>query len=70
MKSTAGARFLAHEKFQVEEQRVSDQDYSPVLHPPLRGPLVERLSLASLRAVADLFGWSLKDMTQRYKWVG
>ena len=38
--------------------------------PPSRGPLIERLSLDSLRAIAGLFGWSLRDMEIRYKWAG
>jgi len=67
LKSTAGARFLAREK-DLAEGRVVDAEY-PVA-PPSRGPLIERLSLDSLRAIAGLFGWSLRDMEIRYKWAG
>lgn len=67
MKATAGARFLAREKDSAEG-RVVDAEYPAVLPP--RGPLVERLSLDSLRAIAGLFGWSLRDMEIRYKWAG
>lgn len=69
MKSTVGARFLAHDKDRAEG-RVVDSDIPPVVSPPSRGPLVERLSPESLCAVAGLFGWTLNDMERRYKWAG
>ena len=67
MKSTVGARFLARER-DIAEGRVVELNERPP-QPP-RGPLIERLSLDSLRAVADLFGWSLSEMERRYKWAG
>lgn len=68
MKSTAGARFLAREKDLSEGRVVEAVDY-PTLGPP-RGPIVERLSIASLNEVAKLFGWTLSEMERRYKWAG
>jgi hypothetical protein len=67
MKSTAGARFLARER-DIAEGRVVEMAECPPMPP--RGPLVERLSLSSLRAVAGLFGWTLSEMERRYKWAG
>lgn len=68
MKSTAGSRLLARER-DLAEGRVADSDVPPVIHPPSRGPLAERLSLESLRAIAGLFGWTLSDIEERYKWA-
>ena len=67
MKSTAGARFLARERDIAEGRVVEMAECLPM---PSRGPLVERLSLSSLRAVAGLFGWTLSEMERRYKWAG
>lgn len=65
MKSTAGARFLAREKDLSEGRVVEAVDY-PTLGPP-RGPIVERLSIASLNEVAKLFGWTMGEIVQRYE---
>lgn len=67
MKSTAGARFLARER-DIAEGRVVEMAECPPVLP--RGPIIERLSLSSLRAVASLFGWTLNEMERRYKWAG
>lgn len=66
MKSTRGGRYLARER-DAAEGRVVESDVPPMIHPPLRGPVIERLSMSSIQALCSFFGWSLSEMQKRYE---